>query len=368
MKKSVLIPLAVILVFCMLLTIQPVFSAVSGERQKRVLTTESEKKETKYQTNTINSTHRVIGFSSLYGTYGNFWNKINNSSDWYGGKSSYSSGDIAYLQSFAAGGNRVNILVDLTGRSFVIDRWDRDNSVHGINGSLNYWFPNTSKTTTTTSYKTTILPSYEEQLDPYTVVIHESKLITKNVLTTTENINYQMISYYCESPIILDLDGNDTVDTAKNRWKPHDPTFYRHYAKFFDINGDGNPDYCEWMKSNPGDGLLAMPENGTVTSALQLFGTAGGYRDGYEKLSIICDKDNNGWVEGEELNGLKLWIDSNNNAVCDDGELKDLSDYGVTRISTNHKDYIGSYVTKDGKLNLTWDWWPTMAVVRKFRD
>ena len=79
----------------------------------------------------------------------------------------------------------------------------------------------------------------------------------------------------CESPIVLDLDGNALIDVAKNKWLLHDPAFYHHNAKFFDINGDGTPDYCKWMNQNPNDALLVMPENSEVTSVLQLFGTAG---------------------------------------------------------------------------------------------
>ena len=369
MKKSTMLIFAIILALCLIIATQPVFSAVSGERKKRVLKTENVEYQTHHKNRTINNTHRVVGVSSLRGSYGNFYNKISRLGDYYGGSRSFTSSDINYMRSFAIGGSRINILVDLTGHTVKVDgNWNQGSGYHGIESALQRQFNNSSRTYSSTSYSTEYKPTYQEQLDPYTVVLHESRIVHKNVLTTTENTRYQIIAYYCESPIILDLDNNDVVDVAKNKWKPHDPTFYRHNAKFFDINGDGNPDYCEWMKANPNDALLAIPENGKVTSALQLFGTAGGYRDGYEKLSLICDKDQNGWVEGEELEGLKLWIDSNNNAVCDAGELKDLSDYGVTKISTNHKEYVSSYVTKDGKVKMTWDWWPTMAVVRKFRD
>lgn len=351
-RTSTLLILAVIMV-CLLVAISPVFASVSEKRQTRVLTV------TNTSTKTINTTHRVVGGSALYTTNNSFYDKyvIGRGYDYIGGSSSFTAAEIAYMDSVTpSGGSRINHLVDLTGHTIVTDTsMNFGGHWHDIYASFNKYFPSTSKTYTTTTYE-------NEMLDPYTTVIYENKVIT------TENINYQLIAYYCESPIVLDLDGTQEIDTAKNIWLPHDPKFFIQNAKFFDINGDGQVDYTEWMNPNPKDGLLVIPdENGKVNSALELFGTAGGYADGYEKLSIVCDKDKNGWVEGEELSNLKLWIDSNNNAVCESSELKELSDYGVVKIATSHKDFVSTYVTNDGKVKYTWDWWPTMAATRKFK-
>ena len=359
MKRTSLLLLIAVMALCLLVAASPAFASVSEKRNKRVL------KVTSTDTRTINSTHRVVGGSSLYNTGNSFYNKYIGPTnrgaghDYIGGGSALTSAELAYLRTVVpAGYNRVNHLVDLTGHTIVTDyncAFSGGSGWHDIYGSFNRSFSGGSRTYTNSTYES-------EMLDPYTEIIYENKVIT------TENINYQMVAYYCESPIILDLDGNTDVDTAKKIWLPHDPKFFKHNAKFFDIDGDGNADYTEWMNANPNDGLLVLPdENGRVNTALELFGTAGGYRDGYEKLSIICDTDKNGWVEGAELKGLKLWIDKNNNAVCEESELKELSDYGIAKISTNHKDFVSSYVTTDGKVRYTWDWWPTMATTRKFR-
>jgi hypothetical protein len=170
------------------------------------------------------------------------------------------------------------------------------------------------------------------------------------------------------SPIVLDLNGSGRIDTAKNEWRPHAPTFYKEYASNFDLTGDGQKDLCEWFKPGTKDGLLCIPENGEVRNALQLFGTAGGYNDGYEKLSIICDKDKNGWVEGSELEGLMLWVDSNHDGICQPDEQHSLSEFGVKRISAKHNNYVSVYDTTDGNTHKTWDWWPSMMeVIRKFK-
>jgi len=341
-----------IIAVCLLIAVSPVFASVSEKRQTRTLTVNS----TTYKT--VESTHRVVGGSSLSGG-GNYWSKYvaGCGYDYIGGSSGFTAAEIAYMQSaYVTGGSRANDLIDLTGHTIINDTsMNFGGHWHDIYASFNNYFPSTSRTYSNTTYE-------NEMLDPYTTVIYENKVVT------TEKINYQLIAYYCESPIVLDLDGTQEIDTAKNIWLPHDPKFFIQNAKFFDINGDGHADYTEWMNANPKDGLLVIPdENGRVNSALELFGTAGGYEDGYEKLSIVCDKDKNGWVEGEELSGLKLWIDSNNNAVCESSELKELSDYGVVKIATSHKDFVSTYVTNDGKVKYTWDWWPTMAATRKFK-
>ena len=188
----------------------------------------------------------------------------------------------------------------------------------------------------------------------------------KQHVTETKTVDYQLQYYvFDNSPLIFDLDKNGKLDTAKNEWRPHAPKFYVQFAKFFDITGDGVEDFTEWTSASPSDGLLVVPQNGKVHNALQLFGTAGGYIDGYEKLSLHFDTDGNGWVEGNELEGLAIWIDANNDAVCQDNELKTLEDFDIKRINVKHNDYVSKYETGDGQQYTMWDWWPAAAETRK---
>jgi len=168
---------------------------------------------------------------------------------------------------------------------------------------------------------------------------------------------YQVVGARNWSPIVLDLNSDGVVDTNRNIWTPHAPRFFKERTAFFDLTGDKRQEYCEWLGGS--DGLLVtLNKDGSVTDANNLFGTAGGYRDGYEKMSIILDKDKNGWVEGEELEGLYIWKDKNSDAVCDKGELTNIKDLGVTKISTSHKNFNSVYY-RNGKKFQTWDWWPT---------
>ncbi len=193
-----------------------------------------------------------------------------------------------------------------------------------------------------------------------------TEVSTNLLIETTDHVYQVVFDGYDSSPIVLDVNGDKLIDVANREWTKHAPKFYGAYAKFFDITGDGSADYTEWVASNTGDALLVMPENGEITSALQLFGTAGGYTDGYEKLSIVCDKDKNGWVEGEELEGLALWIDGNSDGIAQPEEIRTLEEFGISSISTAHNNYTGIYKTSDGETRVSWDWWPCVAQCRKF--
>ena len=163
-------------------------------------------------------------------------------------------------------------------------------------------------------------------------------------------------------PVVLDLNNDGKIDVANSYWLPHN-NFYRSHMKFFDLTGDGAPDSIEWISENSGDGLLCVPnEDGKVETALDLFGTAEGYEDGLVKLSEMYDKDKNGWVEGAELDGIALWMDKNANGICENGEIKSLSQFNITRICTDKNTaYVGKYETSDGSTQRLWNWWPTIC-------
>ncbi len=160
-------------------------------------------------------------------------------------------------------------------------------------------------------------------------------------------------------PLVLDIHQTGKITTAKNEWLPHFPEFYGEYASTFDFTGDGIPDQTEWLSENPG-ALLCMPQNGKITGVTELFGNLGGYANGFDKLSTLYDVDGNGIVEGEELSGIMLWIDSNRNGVLDPGELHTLESYDITKIYTDHENFVGKYETSDGSVHTMWAWWPSI--------
>src|SRR5690606_7495162 len=125
----------------------------------------------------------------------------------------------------------------------------------------------------------------------------------------------------------------------------------------FDLTGTGKPGRYEWLNGD-GDGFLVDDRDGKVTAAakgngvvsgLQLFGNAGGYAHGFQKLAVNFDKDVKlatagkglppgfGILKGDELNGLKVWIDANRDAKVQPDELKTLAQLGITEIGSDFK-------------------------------
>ncbi|GEM_PF-1410013 len=175
-----------------------------------------------------------------------------------------------------------------------------------------------------------------------------------------------------KSPIMLDLNndgklGTTGVSTAKDRI---DDQVGRTVS--FDIDGDGEKDETEWM-SGDGDGMLVDDRDGGATGAMltdgeidgkRLFGDQGGkFANGFEKLKAL-DKDGDGKVAGEELDGLKVWVDDGD-ATLEGGELKTLRELGITEISVVMKleqnargeDLMRSSFVKDGETKVSEDVW-----------
>ncbi len=246
-------------------------------------------------------------------------------------------------------------------------------TVTGLDNGSWYYIDLTGQTIRTdTGFDNTQYAQTGERTDRVTSVIRvDGGYLT--VHQDTRNLYYERDVYqlvadvYDYSPLVLDLNRDGKLDVARNEWRPHAPEFYAENARFFDITGDGTPDFTEWKSLGAQDGILVRPENGKVENALQFFGTAGGYKDGFEKLSLVQDGNQDGWVEGAELEGLFLWIDANSDGKMQPAELRTLEEFGIVRISTDHKDYVGRFVTRDGTENLMWDWWPATKETRRFR-
>ena len=132
------------------------------------------------------------------------------------------------------------------------------------------------------------------------------------------------------SPLVIDLDRSGTIEIAD---KPTN----------FDMDGDGTLEQlAQWIEGS-GDGLLYDATLPGAMSGLQLFGDQGGtYPTGYEKLGLR-DVDQNGVLNGSELDGLAVWID-NGNARFNQFEGLSLSEIGVESISLSYDDDLRSQV------------------------
>ena len=74
---------------------------------------------------------------------------------------------------------------------------------------------------------------------------------------------------------------------------------------------------------------------GSITSGLQMFGGVTFWlfwETGYDALASL-DDNGDGVLAGAELKGLAIWHDANGEGVCDPGEVKPLSAYGIVAVS-----------------------------------
>jgi hypothetical protein len=103
----------------------------------------------------------------------------------------------------------------------------------------------------------------------------------------------------------------------------------------FDADGTGLKTRWTWITPQAGWLVYDPKASGQVTSALQMFGNVSFWmfwENGYEALRAL-DDDGDGELTGKELAGLAIWHDANGDGVCDPGEVRPLSDYGIVAVS-----------------------------------
>ena len=186
-----------------------------------------------------------------------------------------------------------------------------------------------------------------------------------DAVTTTE---YNQVAVWSVStlrtisPILLDMDGDGAIQASGGKWLPH-KELHRERMAFFDFHGDKFPVLMEWP--GPNDGILCEPQSNGDIDGTNLFGTASGFRDGYEALRTK-DQNGDGYVKGEELNGLAIWTDSNSDARPQSGEVKSLAEHNITSLAVKHKRFVASFV-QDGETKRMFDWWPQTFELNRVR-
>lgn len=161
--------------------------------------------------------------------------------------------------------------------------------------------------------------------------------------TTGETGWYTWDSVTCEwvwhrdgsTPIIIDTDGSGfhlTSAEAGIKW---------------DFYGNGHPVQIAWTAPGSTNGWLAMPQNGQITSARQLFSnvaaqagvTADAQLNGFRALANY-DTDSDGTIDRNDSpwwQQLRVWIDSNHDGVAQPEELHTLDSLGITSISLKYE-------------------------------
>ncbi|UWS05640.1 hypothetical protein K4K94_07930 [Phaeobacter inhibens] len=139
-------------------------------------------------------------------------------------------------------------------------------------------------------------------------------------------------------PIILDLNDEAGVEINTST------------IASFDWDGDGYKEFSVW--AGAGEAFLAIDLNsdgtrgvgdGLIDQAEELsfahWGEEG--QTDLEALRYAFDEDNNGVLNSSDRGvwtQLKIWRDENQNGVTDDGELKNLHEWGITEIQLSYDD------------------------------
>jgi hypothetical protein len=106
-------------------------------------------------------------------------------------------------------------------------------------------------------------------------------------------------------------------------------------AVAFDADGSGLKRKWTWITKDAGWLVYDPKGKGDVGSGLQLFGNVTFWlfwSTGYDALASL-DDNRDGVLTGDELRGLAIWNDANGDGVCDPGEVRPLSDYGIVAVS-----------------------------------
>lgn len=160
----------------------------------------------------------------------------------------------------------------------------------------------------------------------------------------------------CDSPIILDLNGNGFVLTDAA------------HGVVFDISGTGKPIQLAWTAAGADNAFLALPgPDGLVHDGKQLFGNftpqpKSDHPNGFAALAVYDLLANGGNGDGvidardKIFSSLRLWIDENHDGICQPEELHTLPSLGVNSISLSYKlsekeDQYGNVFRYRGRVN-----------------
>ncbi len=131
------------------------------------------------------------------------------------------------------------------------------------------------------------------------------------------------------SPIVFDTKNRGEIITTQTGQIDPD----RERNPLFDLEGTGEMMRVEWPV---GDGQAWLVDNRDGRAAFDMNGKRffGNLEDddGYQKLRRL-DTSGTGILTGADLEGLALWFD-NGNAQVEEGELRALSDLGITAVDT----------------------------------
>jgi hypothetical protein len=196
-----------------------------------------------------------------------------------------------------------------------------------------------------------------------TVMSDEQVLALQSKGTYSSNLTTAEQAVMVSTPLIFDLNGDGVRTVGLDA------------GVAFDLEGSGQVRSVGW--ASPEDGFLVsdLNQDGIINDGTELFGNAtvlpSGEKasDGFEALSAY-DQNQDGVINAEDSgwNTLKVWTDANQDGVSQAGELRSLTDAGITQLNLNPTEsaeqqggnwvgLISSYETTDGQTRELADVW-----------
>jgi hypothetical protein len=152
--------------------------------------------------------------------------------------------------------------------------------------------------------------------------------------------NPALAGHFCQTPLILDLDGDGFVSTRRLA-----------SGVSFDIDADGHAERTGWTAPTSREAFLWLDHDrdGVVDDGSELFGSSTGLPDGtdaddgFEALAVY-DRDDSGG-DGDGMISpldlvwphLLLWVDENQDGVSQTDEILNLDQARVVAIELEHR-------------------------------
>ncbi len=165
-------------------------------------------------------------------------------------------------------------------------------------------------------------------------------------------------------PLVLDLDGGGITLVPRSQSGAH-----------FDLNANGTTPQVSWFGA--GEGILVFDKNGNgvIDDASEWFGekfsrnasTPPAGQTGFDALSMLAETGASQFSAATSLidaetgaryfDEVKVWVDANQNAITDSGELHTLTELGIVSIDIEtqvvNEVVNGNYVASTGNFTLT---------------